>query len=87
MITRRTVTDGGLETDLIFHHGVDLPEFAAFPLLDDAAGRELLAAYYAAYARDRARSRRGTVARRRDLAGEPGLGREARLRREPTSRG
>jgi homocysteine S-methyltransferase len=50
MITRRTVTDGGLETDLIFHHGVDLPEFAAFPLLDDTAGRELLADYYASYA-------------------------------------
>ena len=27
------VTDGGMETDLIFHHGVDLPDFAAFPLL------------------------------------------------------
>src|SRR6478736_714977 len=26
------VTDGGLETDLLFHHGFDLPEFAAFPL-------------------------------------------------------
>jgi len=25
------VTDGGLETDLIFHHDVDLPEFAAYP--------------------------------------------------------
>ena len=24
------VTDGGLETDLIFHHGMDLPAFAAF---------------------------------------------------------
>lgn len=44
------VTDGGLETDLIFHHGVDLPCFAAFPLLDDAAGRRLLADYYGAYA-------------------------------------
>ena len=27
------VTDGGLETDLIFHHGVDLPDFASFPLV------------------------------------------------------
>jgi homocysteine S-methyltransferase len=44
------VTDGGLETDLIFHHGIDLPEFAAFPLLDDAAGRDLLTSYYEAYA-------------------------------------
>ena len=44
------VTDGGLETDLIFHHGFDLPEFAAFPLLDDQRGREALAGYYAGYA-------------------------------------
>ena len=44
------VTDGGLETDLIFHHGVDLPQFAAFPLLVDPKGRDLLTAYYAAYA-------------------------------------
>ena len=36
------VTDGGLETDLIFHHGVELPHFAAFPLLVDPKGRELL---------------------------------------------
>jgi homocysteine S-methyltransferase len=47
---RKMVTDGGLETDLIFHHGVDLPEFAAFPLLDDAAGRDLLRSYYDGYA-------------------------------------
>jgi homocysteine S-methyltransferase len=44
------VTDGGMETDLIFNHGVDLPEFAAFPLLDDAVGRQLLASYYDGYA-------------------------------------
>ena len=44
------VTDGGLETDLLFHHGVDLPEFAAFPLLEDRAGRALLDAYYEQYA-------------------------------------
>jgi homocysteine S-methyltransferase len=44
------VTDGGLETDLIFHHGVDLPEFAAFPLVDDESGRALLTDYYDGYA-------------------------------------
>ena len=44
------VTDGGLETDLIFNHGVDLPEFAAFPLVHDAAGGTLLSRYYAEYA-------------------------------------
>ena len=47
---RPMVTDGGLETDLIFHHGVDLPEFAAFPLLDSDSGRTLLTDYYAGYA-------------------------------------
>ncbi len=46
---RPVVTDGGLETDLIFHHGVDLPDFAAFPLVDDDGGRELLRKYYAEY--------------------------------------
>ena len=44
------VTDGGLETDLLFHQGFDLPEFAAFPLLQDRAGRNALSAYYDQYA-------------------------------------
>ena len=44
------VTDGGLETDLIFHFGADLPEFAAFPLVEDEDGRELLTRYYDGYA-------------------------------------
>lgn len=44
------VTDGGLETDLIFLRGIDLPEFASFPLLDTDEGRAVLADYYRAYA-------------------------------------
>jgi S-methylmethionine-dependent homocysteine/selenocysteine methylase len=44
------VSDGGLETDLIFNHGVDLPEFASFPLVEDDAGRGLLRRYYDGYA-------------------------------------
>lgn len=47
---RRMVTDGGMETDLIFHHGVDLPHFAAFPLLEDTPGQALLEDYYDSYA-------------------------------------
>ncbi|HWH13314.1 MAG TPA: hypothetical protein VNT51_01100, partial [Miltoncostaeaceae bacterium] len=43
------LTDGGLETVLIFHQGVDLPAFAAFPLVDDPAGRDRLRAYYEEY--------------------------------------
>lgn len=43
------LTDGGLETDLIFQRGIDLPEFASFPLLDDAAMCEVLREYYRDY--------------------------------------
>ncbi len=46
---RPVVTDGGLETDLVYHHGFDLPEFAAFPLVDDERGREALLRYYGEY--------------------------------------
>ena len=44
------MTDGGMETTLIFHDGVDLPYFAAFDLLKDEAGIERLRAYYDRYA-------------------------------------
>jgi len=43
------LTDGGLETSLIFHQGLDLPAFAAFVLLDDERGTEELRRYYAPY--------------------------------------
>ncbi len=56
MFDRPTVADGGLETDLIFRRGIDLPHFAAFPLLDDEAGRQVLADYYADYAAIAARA-------------------------------
>jgi homocysteine S-methyltransferase len=47
---RPLVTDGGMETDLMFHHGVDLPHFAAFPLVETPAGRDQLTRYYDGYA-------------------------------------
>ena len=43
------LTDGGIETTLIFHEGVDLPYFAAFHLLRQPAGREMLLRYYERY--------------------------------------
>ncbi len=49
------LTDGGLETTLIFHDGFDLPYFAAFHLLKDDAGTDALTQYtlrYASIARD-----------------------------------
>lgn len=40
------LTDGGLETSLIFHQGLDLPLFAAFPLVQDQGGRRALRTYW-----------------------------------------
>ena len=47
----RLLTDGGLETTLIFHHGIELPHFAAFDLLRTKQGRAILKDYYKRYAR------------------------------------
>jgi S-methylmethionine-dependent homocysteine/selenocysteine methylase len=47
---RLFVTDGGMETTLIYRDGLELPEFATFPLLEDDAGTEALRTYYASYA-------------------------------------
>ena len=38
LMDRPFLTDGGLETDLIFNHGVDLPHMAAYTLLANDAG-------------------------------------------------
>ncbi len=43
------LTDGGIETVLIFHEGVELPEFAAFDLLRTDHGTEQLRRYYSPY--------------------------------------
>jgi S-methylmethionine-dependent homocysteine/selenocysteine methylase len=43
------LSDGGLETTLIFHDGLELPCFAAFDLLKDSAGRTTLRKYYRRY--------------------------------------
>lgn len=45
------LADGGIETDLIFRQGWDLPSFAAFVLLDRKAGIKALRDYYRPYLR------------------------------------
>ncbi|WP_426573428.1 homocysteine S-methyltransferase family protein [Aquihabitans sp. McL0605] len=55
------LTDGGLETDLIFLRGIDLPEFASFPLLDDPAQTAVLRDYFVDYLRLAAGSGLGLV--------------------------
>jgi S-methylmethionine-dependent homocysteine/selenocysteine methylase len=56
---RLFMTDGGLETTLIFQEGFDLPEFAAVDLLRSDEGTDALKGYYVRYA---------------ELANELGLG-------------
>src|SRR6185503_21354743 len=43
------ITDGGLETDLIFHQGAQLPCNAAYTLLETDEGTAQLARYFADY--------------------------------------
>ena len=45
------LTDGGIETTLIFHEGLDLPLFAAFGLLADEAGTDALSRYFHEHAK------------------------------------
>ena len=47
---RPFLTDGGIETTLIFHEGLELPDFAAFDLLKDEAGAAALRNYFRTYA-------------------------------------
>src|SRR5579883_3365372 len=43
------LSDGGLETTLVFVDGMELPCFAAFSLLESAAGRQRLRDYFSPY--------------------------------------
>lgn len=47
-LTRPFLCYTGIETDLIFNQGIDLPGFATFPLLETDAGRALLKQSYLA---------------------------------------
>lgn len=55
------LTDGGLETCLIFHDGVDLPHFAAFVLLRTDEGRAALRRYYEPYLQIAEKDGRGFI--------------------------
>jgi S-methylmethionine-dependent homocysteine/selenocysteine methylase len=55
------LTDGGLETSLIYDQGIDLPDFAAFTLLDDEDGRRALERYFDDYLSVAVRERVGIV--------------------------
>ena len=47
---RLFLTDGGIETDLIFNDKIELPHFAAFILLSTPEGKQVLRNYFVRYA-------------------------------------
>ena len=81
------LTDGGIETTLIYHEGIELPHFAAFVLLDDDAGRAALRRYFEPYLSHRPGRRPGHrpgVARRGGPAATGATCWATRARRWPT---
>jgi S-methylmethionine-dependent homocysteine/selenocysteine methylase len=60
-LDRLFLTDGGLETDLIYNHGLELPGFSAAMLLRKAEGRAALDRYFRAYLDLARRARTGFV--------------------------
>jgi S-methylmethionine-dependent homocysteine/selenocysteine methylase len=55
------LTDGGLETDLIFNKGITLPCFASFDLLSTDWGRQAMREYYESYLALAAEHRAGFI--------------------------
>ena len=55
------LTDGGLETVMVFHEGVDLPQFASFTMLDSETGQALLSTYYNSFLDEAAAQSAGFV--------------------------
>ena len=55
------LTDGGMETDLIFNRGLDLPLFASFVLLDDPDTAAVVRDYFGEYLRIAAETGHGLV--------------------------
>jgi homocysteine S-methyltransferase len=55
------LADGGLETTLVFLEGIDLPAFAAFPLITHDQGRDALRRYFRPYLDMAAARRTGFV--------------------------
>ena len=63
------LTDGGMETTLIFHEGIDLPYFASFDLLKNAEGIEQRSPLLRPLRQPRAPCGAGLRAGKPDLAG------------------
>lgn len=55
------LTDGGMETVMVFLEGIDLPQFASFTLLDSEIGRAALIKYYTGFLDEAAAQRAGFI--------------------------
>src|SRR5262245_5949529 len=77
------LTDGGIETTLVFIEGQELPYFAAFDLLKTTEGEAILRRYFRTYAELSSRFRAGLVLEtatwraNADWGGKLGYGAEA----------
>jgi homocysteine S-methyltransferase len=81
------LADGGQETTLVFHEGMDLPCFAAFDLLKDEDGIGILRHYFDSYLSiARERSVGAVLEAPTDLARQPELSDAAGLRRSRAGR-
>jgi homocysteine S-methyltransferase len=74
------ITDGGIETHIIFNMGVELPHFSAFPLNDSAAGRDVIRSYYRDYLPVARAAGRSFLFATDSWRASPDWGRPARLR-------
>ena len=61
MAGKQMITDGGLETTLIFHDGIDLPLFAAFKALETESGMAMMEAYMNRFADIALKAQRGFI--------------------------
>ena len=55
------LTDGGLETVMVFLEGIDLPQFASFTLLDSEIGHAALTKYYTGFLDEAAAQHAGFI--------------------------
>ena len=77
--------DSGMETDLIFHEGFDLPLFASFTMLDDPAKTDALRNYYRRHIPGHTESLNLIPLGGSDLAGQHRVGKATGPRPEPQS--
>lgn len=76
------VTDGGIETTLIFHDGLELPSFAAFVLLEQEQGILALGRYFESYITLATRYRTGLLLESPTWRANPDWGRRLGYSRE-----